>query len=67
MIICVCNNINEAKIRQAVDEGATTCRAVFDHNDTRLQCGKCVADIRHTIRERQHDTNHQPIRPERGL
>ena len=45
MIICVCNRLNETKIRGAIACGASTPDEVYGHNGTRKVCGTCHATI----------------------
>jgi len=47
--VCNCNAIRERDARNAIDCGAGTVKAVFDHCQTRPQCAKCVCDIREMI------------------
>ena len=42
MIVCICHNLNEAKVRLAVDAGATTACQVHEHYGVRAQCGTCL-------------------------
>lgn len=41
MIVCLCRNINEGKIVQAINEGADTMRALCSQTGIASQCGKC--------------------------
>lgn len=45
MIICVCNNINERKIRETLNQKPKTSKKVFDLLGEKPQCGKCKAAI----------------------
>ncbi|MEO0881087.1 MAG: (2Fe-2S)-binding protein [Pseudomonadota bacterium] len=45
MIICICNNINERKIRAAVDSGARSPKDVMQKNGCDFNCGKCKCEI----------------------
>ena len=47
--ICNCNAIRERDARLAIQSGAATAKAVFDHAQCRPQCAKCVCDIRQMI------------------
>lgn len=51
--VCNCNAIRERDARNAIDSGASTVKAVFDHCATRPQCAKCVCDIRQMIDDAQ--------------
>ena len=41
MIVCVCRNISERKIRQAVDSGTTSMSELRNDLDLGTCCGKC--------------------------
>lgn len=41
MIICICRNINEKGIRDAVEAGARSPEAVQAHHGCRFNCGQC--------------------------
>ncbi|MEM9668055.1 MAG: (2Fe-2S)-binding protein [Pseudomonadota bacterium] len=45
MIICICNNINERKARQAIDAGATRPRDVLRRNGCDFNCGTCKCEM----------------------
>jgi bacterioferritin-associated ferredoxin len=47
--VCNCNAIRERDAHAAIESGAGTVKAVFDHCQTRAQCAKCVCDIRQMI------------------
>jgi len=51
MIVCICNNISERKIRQAVDAGATTMPKLRDSLGVGTCCGKCHACAKSVLRE----------------
>lgn len=51
MIVCICNNVSDRKIRQAVDEGMTSMTELRDHLDVGTCCGKCHACAKHVLRE----------------
>ncbi|WP_142850031.1 bacterioferritin-associated ferredoxin [Telmatospirillum sp. J64-1] len=46
MIVCVCNNLNEKKVNQAIGAGACSAAQVFKHTGTRPQCGRCLTHMR---------------------
>ena len=45
MIVCVCNRLNEAKIRAAIACGAACSDDVYAHNRVRKNCGRCQETI----------------------
>ena len=51
MIVCVCANVSERKLRAVVADGATTLREVQRQCDAGAGCGACHDAIRHCIRE----------------
>ncbi|MGA9659600.1 MAG: (2Fe-2S)-binding protein [Asticcacaulis sp.] len=53
MYICNCNAIRERDARSAIEGGAVTVKAVFDHCSARPQCARCVCEIRDMIGDAQ--------------
>lgn len=51
MIVCVCHNVSERKIRQAVDEGMTTMPALRENLGVGTCCGKCHSCAKTVLRE----------------
>lgn len=51
MIVCVCNNVSERKIRQAVDAGATTMPQLREQLGVGTCCGKCHSCAKAVLRE----------------
>lgn len=45
MIVCVCNRLNEKKIKTAIQGGACTPGSVHAANGAKVCCGMCVPDI----------------------
>ena len=43
MIVCICNNISDREIRQAVDLGLTTMSALHHDLGVASCCGKCAS------------------------
>lgn len=41
MIVCICNNVSDRKIRQAVDAGMRSMVELRDHLEVGTCCGKC--------------------------
>lgn len=52
MIICVCNRINCRSVREAVDAGARSPKAVQAHHGCKINCGKCSTAIGEMIAEK---------------
>lgn len=51
MIVCVCNNVSERKIREAVDAGMDTMAALRKNLGVATCCGKCHTCAREVLRE----------------
>ena len=51
MIVCICNNVSDRKIRQAVDAGMTSMVELRDHLDVGTCCGKCHACAKRVLRD----------------
>lgn len=55
MIVCVCNNVSERKIRQAVNAGATTMPQLREQLGVGTCCGKCHSCAKAVLRECMED------------
>lgn len=53
MIVCVCNRLNEKKIKSAIQSGATTPGRVHAANGAKICCGMCVSDITSMISQQK--------------
>ena len=51
MIICVCNRLNEAEVREAVAAGARNPEAVYAGCGVNRNCGCCVPMMEQMIAE----------------
>ena len=54
MIICVCNNISEREIQQAVGLGVSSMEELRDDLGVATCCGKCFACAKHVLNESLH-------------
>ena len=45
MIVCVCNRLNDTKIRGAIAQGAACSDQVYSYCNVRKNCGKCQETI----------------------
>jgi len=45
MIVCVCNRLNDTKIRGAIAQGADTSDNVYSYCNVRKNCGRCQETI----------------------
>jgi bacterioferritin-associated ferredoxin len=53
MIVCVCNNISDREIRQAVDLGLSSMAELHRELGVGTCCGKCVSYAREVLHEHQ--------------
>jgi bacterioferritin-associated ferredoxin len=51
MIVCICENVSDRKIRQAVDAGVTTMPQLRDQLGVGTCCGKCHPHAKQVLRE----------------
>lgn len=51
MIVCVCNNVSDRKIRQAVASGLSSMAALRQELDIATCCGKCHSCAKEILRE----------------
>ncbi len=51
MIICICRNINDKGVREAVAAGARSPEDVQAHHGCAFNCGKCRCSIGEVIAE----------------
>jgi bacterioferritin-associated ferredoxin len=51
MIVCVCNNVSDRKIRQAVENGVTSMAQLRNELEVGTCCGKCHSCAKHVLRE----------------
>lgn len=51
MIVCVCNNVSERKIRLAVDNGTTSMAELRNELEVGTCCGKCHSCAKRVLRE----------------
>jgi bacterioferritin-associated ferredoxin len=51
MIVCVCNNISDREIRQAVDLGISSMAELHRELGIGTCCGKCVSYAREVLNE----------------
>ena len=51
MIVCLCNAISEAKIREVIRTGATSVREVQKRCGAGTDCGSCVMVIEQMVHQ----------------
>ncbi|MGD2132719.1 MAG: (2Fe-2S)-binding protein [Maricaulaceae bacterium] len=49
MIVCVCRNLNQAKVLEAIEAGVDRAHAVHRHCGTKADCGCCLDSIKDMI------------------
>jgi len=59
MIVCICNNVSERKIRQAVDDGMVSMPQLRDCLSVGTCCGKCHPHAKQVLRECIADTKNK--------
>ena len=55
MVVCVCNNINDEKIKDQVKKGSKNIKEIYDELQCGDRCGKCVPEIKKILRSNNHD------------
>jgi bacterioferritin-associated ferredoxin len=53
MIVCICNRLNETKIRGAISCGANSPEEVYAGCGVQRKCGTCHQTIEELLRENQ--------------
>lgn len=51
MIVCLCNALNEQKVKDAVGAGARSPHGVHRHHGTKVDCGQCLCAMAEIIDE----------------
>ena len=59
MIVCVCNRLNETKIREAIACGANCPDQVYAHNGVTRICGTCQETIQALVEDETEDLEKQ--------
>ncbi|RZI41805.1 regulatory or redox protein complexing with Bfr, in iron storage and mobility [Herbaspirillum sp. HC18] len=60
MIVCVCNNVSDRKIRQAVASGVSTMPQLREQLGVGTCCGKCHCCAKTVLRECLEDGAREP-------
>lgn len=60
MIVCVCNNVSEGRIHQAVRDGATSMAELRSDLGVANNCGKCYSCAKHVLKECVSQGNNHP-------
>ena len=65
MIVCVCNNISDREIRQAVDLGLSSMAELREDLGVATCCGKCDSYAEQVLNDpcREHHPHHRTVVP----
>jgi len=55
MYICICKDVTDRQIRDAIDQGARTMRDLNRQLNVASQCGKCACAAKQIMRSHQKD------------
>lgn len=61
MIVCVCNNVSDRKIREAVRDGMSSMADLRAGLDVGTCCGKCHACAKTVLRECLEDAREEQV------
>ncbi len=61
MIVCICHNVSDKAIRQAIALGAESLQEVRSQLNVGSCCGKCLPCAKTIIRESLEDAPHSAI------
>jgi bacterioferritin-associated ferredoxin len=53
MIVCVCNRLNEERVRSAINSGVRCPDDVYARCGVRKNCGRCLETIAEMLDEKQ--------------
>lgn len=53
MYVCICNNVTERQVQQAINEGARSLRDLNRSLCVGSECGKCTCTARQIIQREQ--------------
>lgn len=59
MLVCVCKNVSEQQVHQAVARGHDTMKSLCDELGVMGQCGKCAKHAREILRGSQPMCRHE--------
>ncbi|MFW1676506.1 (2Fe-2S)-binding protein [Pontibacter sp. JAM-7] len=51
MYICICNNVTDSQVKEAVDQGARSLRDLNQSLDVAGTCGKCACAARSVMQQ----------------
>ena len=50
MYVCLCNALNDTKIREALEDGCSNCKEVMQYHGCDFECKRCIPTI-HDIKK----------------
>lgn len=50
MYVCICENITEAQIKEAMEKGARSVNDLHRELAIGKQCGKCICSVRQSVK-----------------
>ncbi|QBY04132.1 hypothetical protein E2K93_06920 [Thalassotalea sp. HSM 43] len=56
MFVCICHQITESDLANAVEQGANTMKEIREQLNVASQCGKCVQFAKQVLEE--HNCNY---------
>jgi bacterioferritin-associated ferredoxin len=63
MIVCVCNNVSDSRIRLAVEQGMASLKELRNNLEVGNCCGKCLVCARQVLRDCQQQLIAAPSTP----
>ena len=63
MFVCICNQVTDNQIRQAVAEGATSLNALSNELKVGTCCGKCKSCAKNIMRSALQENMHIQTMP----
>jgi bacterioferritin-associated ferredoxin len=64
MVICVCNNVSERRIREAASRGTRTLEELSEHLGVATGCGTCAECARECLKEALAETTPEAAQPQ---
>jgi len=64
MVVCVCNNVSERRIREAARQGVGTLEELSEHLGVATGCGTCAECARECLSEALTETAAEAAQPQ---
>lgn len=61
MYVCICNSLNERKVRAAIDAGASRPLHVYRHHGCAPRCGCCLPVMQAMLAEVEDTREAEPV------